>query len=195
MDEFIVPVRFSGSRETKTYVFLFKSAQHALSEAERSEETKIYNLMSAYVFLAFAFEAYLNHLGAKLIPNWDKNEKKWGRDKRIDKVFEKLEVAVEYENRPYSAIPSLFSFRDTLAHGRTEVAVATNEVKNVDWLNIGKDNPLVPPWLRTCTTENARQALTDIGSIINTLGAKVGERHPLKSLGSGTFTYERLDRP
>ena len=79
MDELIVPVRFSGSRETKTYVFLFKAAKHALFEAENSEEARIYKLMSVYVFLAFAFEAYINHLGAKIIANWEKKERNLGQ--------------------------------------------------------------------------------------------------------------------
>lgn len=194
MEELIVPVKFSGSRETKTYVFLFKTAKHALSEAEKSEEARIYNLMTVYVFLAFSFEAYINHLGAKTISNWEEKERKWGQEGRRNKVFEKLKLTVNYEKSPYSAIPELFIFRDSLAHGRTEVVNMHNEVKNVNWNNIDLEQVLIPTWLNNCTIENSRKAFDSIEQIINILGEKAGEKYPLKSLGKGSFSYERLDK-
>jgi len=195
MDELIVPVKFSGSRKTKTYVYLFKSAKHALSEAENSETARIYNLMSVYVFLAFAFEAYINHLGVKLIKNWEKKERGLGQAGRRNKVFEQLGLVIDYEKRPYSVITEIFSFRDTLAHGRTEVVTMNNEVKNVNWLDIDVDQALTPSWLRDCTLTNSKNALADIESIVNVLGEKAGDHYPLKSFGGGSFSYERLDKP
>ena len=195
MDELIVPVKFSGSRETKTFVYLFKSAKHALSEAKNSETARIYNLMSVYVFLAFAFEAYINHLGVKWVENWEKKERGLGQAGRRNTVFEKLGLEVDEEKRPYSVIRELFSFRDTLAHGRTEVVTVNNEVKDMNWLDIDVEQVLTPSWLRNCTLENAKDSLADIETIINVLGEKAGDFYPLKSFGGGSFSYERLDKP
>ena len=66
-------------------------------------------------------EAYLNHVGAKTIDQWDVHD-------RLAPI-EKLEVlavhlGVKFPNgtgaRPLQTITKLFKFRNTIAHGRTQ---------------------------------------------------------------------------
>jgi len=193
MTKLIVPVQFSGSRETKTYVYLYKTAKNALSIAESTTEGRIYNLMTVYIFLAFAFEAYINHLGIKSISNWSKKERGWGQEGRRNRVFKKYNVLANYDEQPFSIIPIIFTFRDCLAHGNTEVVTVTNEVKEVDWNDPDMEQVLVPSWLSKCTVENANEAFHAIEQIFNILGNKAGDKYPLRSLGTESFNLSRLD--
>ncbi len=194
MNELNVPIKFSGSRETKTFVFLYKTAKRALSEAETKDEARIYNLMTVYVFLAFAFEAFINHLGHKSFSNWAKEERSLGQIGRREKVFKEFGLAANYNELPYSVIPEIFLFRDSLAHGITEIVTAQNEIKDVNWKDISIEQELIPSWLSNCTLESSRQAINAIEQIINTLGEKAGEKLPLGSFGGGSFSFERLDK-
>ena len=57
--------------ESKTYTAIFHTAWHLLDMGERHETGKLLNLQAATVFFAFAFEAYLNHVGAEELSFWD----------------------------------------------------------------------------------------------------------------------------
>ena len=60
--------RVQASGTTNTYVYCWLAARKALKQADAKQPGYLYFCMMAAVFAAFAVEAYLNHVGARRIP-------------------------------------------------------------------------------------------------------------------------------
>lgn len=105
--------------ESKTYAAIFHTAWHLLDMAERHETGRLLNLQAATVFFAFAFEAYLNHVGAEELPFWDEIDRisHW---KKLAVLSKHLGFTKDTSKRPLQTILQLFELRNALAHGRTQ---------------------------------------------------------------------------
>ena len=73
------------------------------------------DVMAAVTMIAFAFEAYLNFVGDKVIANF--KERQSGLKKR-DAVMKSLGIQWDSNARPFSTIEQLFHVRDVMAHGK-----------------------------------------------------------------------------
>jgi hypothetical protein len=104
--------------ESKTYAAIFHTAEHLLDMAERHELGRLLNLQAATVFFAFAFEAYLNHVGAEELPFWDEIDRISNEDK-LTVLAKHLGFPKDASRRPLQTIRDLFKRRNELAHGRT----------------------------------------------------------------------------
>lgn len=104
--------------ESKTYVAIFHTAWHLLDMAEQHELGRLLNLQAATVFFAFAFEAYLNHVGAEELPFWDEIDRISNEDK-LTVLVKQLGFTKDVSRRPLQTIRDLFKRRNELAHGRT----------------------------------------------------------------------------
>ena len=101
---------------SKTYTALFHTGWHLLDMADRYEEGRLLNLQAAIVFYAFAFEAYLNHVGGEEIKFWDEIER-IPYTKKLN-VLEK-HFCFDKSNSVFKTIKELFEIRNNFAHGRT----------------------------------------------------------------------------
>jgi hypothetical protein len=91
-------------------------AKENVLRIQRSQEAGIsLHIMSALTMYAFAFEAKINFLGDKLIPNWKERE---SFNKKKNKVFEACKLGYENNTRPLVTINELKDFRDLIAHGK-----------------------------------------------------------------------------
>jgi len=106
--------------ESKTYVSLFHTGWHLLDMAERHEEGSLLNLRGSAVFLAFSFEAYLNHVGAEEIPFWEEIER-ISHSKKLVVLSKHLKFKADTSRPPFQTLDALFKLRDALAHGRTQI--------------------------------------------------------------------------
>jgi hypothetical protein len=103
----------------RNYVVVRHTARHLLEMAEENETGRLLNLRAAMVFMAFTFEAYLNHVGDEEIPFWEEIEMiSW--KKKLKLIGKHLNHPFDLSRRPMQGIADLFQFRDYLAHGRTE---------------------------------------------------------------------------
>lgn len=84
---------YSAEREVITFAYLYKTAESALEHAKEIPKGSFYQVMSSLVFSAFALEAYLNHLGEKVLPFWAEID-------RI-KTLAKLKVLHTHLGLPY----------------------------------------------------------------------------------------------
>lgn len=103
---------------TKTYAMLRHTAWHLLDSAKTRQEGSMLNLRAAAVFFAFAFEAYLNHVGAEEIEIWEEIER-IPHSKKLRIIAKHLKMPLDACQPPFKAIGELFRLRDMLAHGRT----------------------------------------------------------------------------
>lgn len=193
MVDFYVEAEIRGDFVTNTYVYLYKTAKNAFARAKESEEGQLYNLMTTFVFLAFCFEAYLNHVAEKRIDEWDKKERKASQEKRRNAVLTKIGIAPDYQSRPFETLDKLFWFRDTLAHARTETVTKSGHKERVNWTNPDAQELMRTEWQKYCTLENAEVALNDIEEIVQVMGCTCGENDPLRSLGRGSISLKQVD--
>jgi hypothetical protein len=89
--------------------------------------------LSSIVLTAFAFEAYLNHVGPTVLTSW-KGLERLSPLPKLDLLCEVLKVNFSgpKNKRAVKTIGELFKFRNTLAHGRTETITATPKRLAVD---------------------------------------------------------------
>jgi hypothetical protein len=96
--------------------------------AEQCADGSLLNLQAAAVFSAFAFEAYLNHVGAEELAFWEEIDRIPHKNK-LTVLSKHLSLAVNKSARPFQTIGELFQLRDALAHGRTEKLTETRTSK------------------------------------------------------------------
>lgn len=111
-------VTFDG--KTKTFAVLKHIARHLHDSANERREGSMLNLQAASVFLAFTFEAYLNHVGEEEIPFWNEIER-IPYDAKLRVLAKHLKLKIDRGQPPFQLIGELFKLRNSLAHGRTQV--------------------------------------------------------------------------
>lgn len=161
---------YTGTREVRTFVDLKHGADVLIQKAEDEQKGSYYTTMGGLLLTAFAFEAYLNHLGQKRIRFWEEIES----IRVIEKytvLCKDLRLTPDFSKRPYQTLKALFKFRNAIAHGRSQILEKTEEVSSQDEYSI------VSPkahWEEYCTRDNARCAKQDIEEIISELHKKAG---------------------
>jgi hypothetical protein len=154
-----------------TVGYLRSVSWHALEDAKESERGSYFNLMTSLVFSAFTLEAYLNHLGAKIIPFWLTIERNLSPAKKLEIIAVQLAKPIDYGRRPFQSFKVIFQLRDFLAHGRTEHLTE----KSIQFLSDG-DKPELPKakWQRQVTIENVQRYCDDTKEIIEYLHSASG---------------------
>jgi len=104
--------------ESKTYVAIFHTGWHLLDMAEHHETGRLLNLQAATVFFAFAFEAYLNHVGPEELSYWDEIDR-ISYKKKLTVLSKHLGFIKDLSKPPLQTILQLFELRNALAHGRS----------------------------------------------------------------------------
>jgi hypothetical protein len=105
------------------------------------------------VFSAFTFEAYLNHIGGKLVPFWSDIEKSIKMKEKLSVISKQSGFAVDFGTEPWQTIKQLFQFRNEIAHGKTERLVGESivEIDSMDELN--DDNRPKTKWEKMISRE------------------------------------------
>ncbi|MFZ0233467.1 MAG: hypothetical protein WA306_11120 [Candidatus Acidiferrales bacterium] len=153
---------YKGKRDVRTFAELSHAADVLMQTAYEYRKGNFYTALSSLLLRAFTFEAYLNHLGERHLKLWEAREQLRWVDK-FNKVCKRLNFAPDRSARPYSTLRPLFSFRNLMAHGKSEAIIEEIEVNSQDADRY--------PWPRTkwekfCTLENVVRAKHDITAII-----------------------------
>lgn len=74
--------------------------------------------LGGLTFLAFTLEAYLNHIGAKLEPEWHKIERKLSINAKLELIAGNLGLGFDIKQEPWAAALEIKNFRNPLAHGK-----------------------------------------------------------------------------
>lgn len=114
-------VRISKERQIITYCDFWNTSRFLLENGEREPRGSYCQFLSSLVFSAFAFEAFLNHIGEHLFSSWPELERKLSHRAKLALIAERLDFTVSYSRQPWQTIPKLFGFRDKVAHGKNEM--------------------------------------------------------------------------
>ena len=161
---------YSGTRQVRTFVDLRHTANVMLSKAEEEERGSYHTILTSILFLAFTFEAYLNHLGEQHMGIWDEEERLKVREK-YDQICANLGVTPDNSRRPYQVINTLFKFRNGLAHGRSVELTESRKVSSDDNPSDHAPKTFIE---EHCTIPNTRRFMEDLDLIIIELNIAVG---------------------
>lgn len=159
--------------EKNVYTFAHLRAVSFLSlgEAQRNEEARFYNCMISQLFSAICLEAYLNHVGQKKLPYWNRLERKLGPKEKLEIIVHKLDLKPDYGKRPFQSLDLMFRLRNLLVHGKTDYL----EEENVQILDV-LEKPVLPKakWQTLINLDNATTFSDDVKAIVEVISAKAG---------------------
>lgn len=158
-------------REVKTFCDLSNGAYILLEKSKESIEGSYYTTMASILFTAFTFEAFLNHLGSLKIKFWNEIESIRVLDK-YKVLCKEFGVEPMFGQRPYQTMKELFQFRNSIAHGKSQILKREYEV-NPD-VNMRDFEPKTR-WEEYCTQENAERAREDVRKMIEELSEAADE--------------------
>jgi hypothetical protein len=172
----------SGFRHVYTYALLYEGARFAIEQAEGSEKGSFYNCMSSIILCAFCIEAYLNHVGSKLLPYWDdKIKKDLSTESKLKIVCERVEVAVDFSEPPFQSFRTIRKFRNLMAHGKTEILSEQGIRKATE---NGQVQHFKTWWEEQCTIKTSKRMLEDTQAMVTAIHKAAGYGdHPLAAFG------------
>ncbi len=188
-------VAVSGSRTINTYAYLRKAVQLHLSEAKAQEDGQFYRLMSVLVFSAFMLEAFFNHIGGLKSENWLAEERRLSQKKRFERIVQLVDLDIDVNTRPFSSVGKVFSFRDAMAHGKTQTLESHGDIKSVNWEepHTSQFSPIAG-WEELCTLDAAESLALDCESVVNYIYVAAGQvGDPFMSLSRSSFNLTRTD--
>ena len=154
---------YTSEREVKTFVDLFHGSRLLFEKSREEEIGSFFTRMSSFILLAFTFEAYLNDLGNKKIEQWKDIERE-SVSQKYEILSRELNIELKTDKKPYQTFKQLFKFRDSIAHGRSEIIKEEKDVSSK--IDILSHNQKQTIWEKYCTEKNLITAFDDIESII-----------------------------
>lgn len=133
-----------------------------------------WQFLSSTVLTAFAFEAYLNHVGPTVFACWEQLERlpPWSKFKLLCET-----LGVQFSNgqgmRPLQTIVELLEFRNTMAHGRSIEIKPKPELRDLnDKLDAYLGELPLAHWERLVKTADfAQKAREDVHKVLEKLHA------------------------
>lgn len=179
---------YEGTREVRTFVDLAHGADVLITKTEQEPKGSYYTTMSALLLTACTFEAYLNHLGEKTIKFWGEIEPVKVMDK-YSVLCKNLGLTPDFSKRPYQTLKALFTFRNAIAHGKSQILQETKEVSLQDDPH---DHIPKAHWEEYSILENAKKAKDDVSQIITELhkSAGFGEYPFIHGVGMGALSIK-----
>lgn len=182
-------VLVSKERTVYTYSELWHASGCVLESGLNQAQGSVWQFLSSAVLTAFAFEAYLNHIGPRCIECWEQLDRlpPWSK---FELLCETLGVSFPDGTgaRPLQTITTLLEFRNTMAHGRSAELKPKPEVRtandNLD--SYLGERPLMQ-WERLIRDEIfAKRAREDVERVLNNLhDARKDEKEALFTFGTG----------
>ena len=113
----------------------------------------------------FTFEAYLNHVGPKIFKCWYDLER-LGPKEKLNIIGEHLKLDINYGKRPWQVMTQIYTFRNLVAHGKSEVIKQKEEIplKKLSDSHLGEMAPT--KWGAYCTKKNAIKAREDVKKMV-----------------------------
>ncbi|MCU7886468.1 MAG: hypothetical protein KZQ82_19945 [Candidatus Thiodiazotropha sp. (ex Lucinoma annulata)] len=175
-------VLITQERTVNTYADLGHATRCLRQTATTVEEGSFYTEMASLLFSAFTLEAYLNHVGELLIQYWDEIDR-LSYSKKLKIITTHTNINPDASQRPYQTIKSLFRFRNSIAHGRSQILKPDPKVTDVHD-NLSDYGKPTTDWEDYCNIDNVNIAIDDVEQIITEIhkAAQLGD-NPMQNLG------------
>jgi hypothetical protein len=162
-------LKVEKTRKVYTYSELWRTSYWTLNQAENEPAGSYFQIMASLLFTAFTLEAYLNHIGQDMFKCWNDLER-LSPEAKMKLISEKLGMKNDTGSNQFQMIKKLYSFRNDLAHGKTKILKASEEITVVD---LDEDSymhkPLEMEWEQFCTLDNAKEARKNVELTIRSI--------------------------
>ncbi len=128
--------RVTKKREVRIHAELWHTANCLLDAGQKDVKGSAHQFRASLVFRAFYLEAFLNWLGQRIVPHWSYLERLKPKEK-LDLLNGLIDLTPDYGSHPWQIVKDLFTFRNYLAHGKTEI-LQTESEENVDEILDGR---------------------------------------------------------
>jgi len=183
-------VDVNKERSVHTYAELWHASNCVLNAGVEQQKGSSWQFLSSAVLTAFAFEAYLNHVGPQTIECWEQLERlpPWSK---FELLCETLEVKFPdgLGARPLQTIVKLLDFRNTIAHGRSlEIKTKTVRRDANEQLDAYLGEKPLTDWERLIQTSDfAIRAREDVQKVLEFLHeARIDDKEGLFTFGFGS---------
>jgi len=161
-------------RMVHTYSELWHASDCVLEAGIREPRGSTWQFLSSAVLTAFAFEAYLNHVGPTVIACWSELERlpPWAKFELLSETLN-ISFLDGTGKRPLQTIVKLLEFRNTMAHGRSGELKPKSERRDVnEKLDAYLGETPLADWERLIKTETfAQRAREDVKSALEQIHA------------------------
>lgn len=161
-------------RMVHTYSELWHASDCVLEAGIREPRGSTWQFLSSAVLTAFAFEAYLNHVGPTVIACWSELERlpPWAKFELLSETLN-ISFLDGTGKRPLQTIVKLLEFRNTMAHGRSGELKPKSERRDVnEKLDAYLGETPLTDWERLIKTETfAQRAREDVKSALEQIHA------------------------
>lgn len=187
--------KYRVRRQTKKNIYIHNDLSNAAYHFKKAVEARLvegnregiaFEIMACLSMLAFSFEARINFLGAKLFQ--DKWKERQAFNNKVGQVINKVKLGLPENERPYTSIEKLKTFRDSIAHGKP-CTIEVDEVVEVEYDDLDRVVDLSAGWEDFCTESVMNEVYDDIEEIWQLLLSKSGlELFETITHGSGGIT-------
>jgi hypothetical protein len=166
----VVPPRLEEAPEPttpapRTYELLLDTALRELDQAKELPVSSNYRLLSAGVFVALTAEAFLNDLGARVIPSWSALERLDAREKAEVLGIELFNEKVAWSSRPFQSVAEAFDFRRALAQAHSET-LPFGPLRSADRPGSEVPRTRETDWFRRCNVVTIQRWIGDLRLVI-----------------------------
>jgi len=161
-------------RTLHMYSEMWHASDYVLKSGLEEPRGSTWQFLSSTVLTAFAFEAYLNHVGPTVFACWEQLERlpPWSKFELLCET-----LGVQFSNgqgmRPLQTIVELLEFRNTMAHGRSIEIKPKPELRDLnDKLDAYLGELPLAHWERLVKTADfAQKAREDVQKVLEKLHA------------------------
>jgi hypothetical protein len=180
----------SQQRSVHTYSELWHASSCVLRAGTDEPRGSSWQFLSSVVLTAFAFEAYLNHVGSQALASWQSLDR-LSYESKLNLLCETLKVSLPGTpgQRPRQTIGELFRFRNAIAHGRSQ-EISQERTIALDELEAHRARRPLLHWERLIQNSDfALRVREDVEAVLNAIQtARPEPKEILFSFGSGTWT-------
>ncbi|WP_137936572.1 hypothetical protein [Chitinivorax sp. B] len=181
-------------RTVHTYSELWHASDCVLERGVEEPKGSTWQFLSSVILTAFSFEAYLNHVGPVVFECWPELERlsPWGKLELICETL-KVDFPEGQGKRPLQTVIKLLSFRNTMAHGRSQELRPKQVLRDI---NDGLDNFLgeipLTDWERLIKDSTfVNQVREDVKAVLEKIhSARPEPKELLFSFGHGVHSAE-----
>jgi hypothetical protein len=185
-------------RSVHAYAELWHASNCVLTAGIENHQGSAWQFLSSLVLTAFAFEAYLNHVGAATFDCWKQLDRLPPASK-LDLLCEELGVSFTegHGARPLQTINELLRFRNTVAHGRSAELEPKPLIRTAENYQTALDDRVLTDWEQLVQSETfAKCAREDVKAVCEKIhAARRDKKEHLFAFGLGSHAATFVDEP
>jgi len=153
-----------------SYAYLLMAVHRSIKDLATVKPFPFVESLNILLYSAFAFEAFLNHLGQEVFPLWAPLKRKLSVVEKFDAIVSMRGIQVDWGARPYQSVAEIVRFRNLVVHAES-TEVDMHIVSGEGAQDRGH-------WQSYCTRDTALRLSADIEDLIKSLPGMLGIAMP-----------------